>query len=60
MNYIQAAIHSLQGKMDTVTIIEHRDNNHVIAKYHGGFYYAIYNPFSGTYYVDDLYGKINN
>ena len=46
MNYIQAAIHSLQGKMDTVTIIEHRDKNHVIAKYHGGLYYAIYNPFS--------------
>lgn len=35
---IQARIHSLSGELDTVTIIEHQDNNHVIAKYHEEYY----------------------
>ena len=54
----QAHIHSLQGGMDTVTIIEHRDNNHVIAEYKGKRYTAVFNPFVSAYYVDDIYGLI--
>ena len=57
---IQARIHSLGGELDTVTIIEHKDNNHVIAQYHGKFYTAIFNPFVGQYYVDDKFGLIND
>ena len=53
-----AHIHSLDGKMDTVTIIEHRDNNHVIAEYKGKRYTAVFNPFVWAYYVDDIYGEI--
>lgn len=53
-----AHIHSLNGQMDTVTIISHTDNNHVVAEYKGKKYTAVYNPFVGAYYVDDLYGLI--
>ena len=57
---IKARIHSLGGELDTVTIIEHKDNNHVIAQYHGEYYTAVFNPFVGQYYVDDKFGHINN
>lgn len=57
---IQAHIHSLGGKFDTVTIIEHKDNNHVIAQYHGDYYTAIFNSFVGQYYVDDKFGYISD
>ena len=53
-----ARIHSLNGQMDTVTIISHTDNNHVVAEYKGKKYTAVYNPFAGAYYVDDIYGLI--
>jgi hypothetical protein len=56
-----ANIHSRKGTdtpTDTVTIIEHRDNNHVIAEYNGQRYSAIFNPFVGMYYVDDVYGQL--
>ena len=56
----QAHIHSLGGKLDTVTIIEHKDNNHVIAQYHGEYYTAVFNPFVGHYFVDDKFGLIRD
>ena len=57
---IQARIHSLYGGLDTLTIIEHKDNNHVIAKYHGNYYTAIFNSFVGQYFVDDNFGLITD
>ena len=57
---IEAHIHSLNGELDIVTIIEPQDNNHVIAKYHEEYYTAIFNPFVGQYYVDDKFGHIND
>ena len=59
---IKAMIHSRKGTdspTDIVTIIEHTDNNHVIAEYKGYRYSAIFNPFVCFYYVDDIYGKLN-
>lgn len=56
-----ANIHSKKGidsPTDTVTIITHTDNNHVIAEYGGARYTAIFNPFCCMYYVDDVYGKL--
>lgn len=56
---VTAMIHSRKDTntpTDTVTIIDHRDNHHVIAKYKGKLYSAIFNPFVGMYYVDDAYG----
>lgn len=54
-----ALIHSLK-RIDEVTIISQTDNNHVVAEYKGVRYSAIYNPFVGLYYVDDLYGRSKN
>ncbi len=56
-------IHSRKGTdspTDTVTIIEHKDNNHDIAEYKGQRCTAIFNPFAGMYYVDDVYGVLPN
>lgn len=54
---IQAMIHSLQDYGE-VEIVSHRDDNHVVAKYHGNLYTAVFNGFTGRYYVDDVYGLI--
>lgn len=53
-----AHIHSLNGKMEEVRIVQFNDYNHVVAEYGGNFYSAVFNPFVGAYYVDDKYGFI--
>jgi hypothetical protein len=63
-----AVIHSLStnkgpnhhdtDNTDTVTILEHKDNNNVTARYKRKKYRAVFNPFVCCYYVDDLYGLI--
>ena len=63
-----AVIHSLSANIgpnspdiantDTVTIIEHQDNNNVVAYYKGRRFRAVFNPFVCCYYVDDKYGLI--
>ena len=52
-----AMVHSLNA-MAEVTIISENGNNNVIAEYNGIRYTAVYNPFNGLYYVDDVYGRI--
>lgn len=62
MKKVQAMVHSLNA-LDYVTIIsENYENgvNEVIAEYKGKRCTAIFNPFSGYYYVDDLYGVIED
>lgn len=58
MRTINARIHSLCGQFDEVTIISEKSCNDVIVEYKGVRYTAIYNPFVGCYYVDDVYGII--
>lgn len=55
---VTAMVHSLQAT-DKVAILEHKDNNHVIAQYKGKRYTAVFNPFVGLYYVDDIYGNLD-
>lgn len=60
--YATAMIHSKKSSdnpTDTVYIVEYKDNNNVTAEYNGHRYTAIYNPFVGLFYVDDIYGKID-
>lgn len=57
MRYAQAVIHSL-GEIHEVLIIEHIDNNNCIAEYNGLRCTAVYNLFTGLYYVDDIYGRL--
>ena len=56
---VLAMVHSLKDLAE-VEIIEHKDNNNVIAEYNGKKCTAIFNPFVGRYYVDDIYGKIES
>lgn len=53
----EAIVHSLRD-VAIVEIVEHTDNNHCLARYDGKLCTAIFNPFSGYYYVDDIYGVI--
>ena len=68
---VMANIHSLQQKVDPetfdlghrqaeVTILSHIRDNDVIAEYNGMRCKAIYNVFAGAYFVDDVYGIIED
>jgi hypothetical protein len=52
-----AMVHSLQSKAE-VTILSEDGYNNVTAEYQGKKYTAVFNPFVGLYYVDDIYGEI--
>ena len=56
----QAHIHSLNGKMDEIIVLEDLVNNDYIVDYKGVKCHALLNWFNCTYYADDLYGRINN
>jgi hypothetical protein len=50
-----AFIRSLEGKEDTVRVLEENGANDVIVEYKGEKCHAIFNVFNGHYYVDDLW-----
>lgn len=50
-------IHSLKG-VDIAKITEKTGDNEYIAEYKGIKYTAIFNFFTGYYYIDDKYGII--
>lgn len=52
-----AMVHSLQEKRE-VLIVSFTDNNNCQAVFENKFCTAIYNPFVGCFYVDDVYGVI--
>lgn len=51
----QAHIHSLNGKMDEITILEQVGDNDYIVDYRGVKCHTLFNWFNGTYYADDIY-----
>ena len=51
-------IHSLDGGLAEATILKRIGDNQYMADYNGVKCTAIFNPFVGTYYVDDKYGVI--
>ena len=53
-----AHIHSLDGKMDEITILKELGNNSYLVDYRGVKCSAIFNPFNCTYYADDIYGRL--
>ena len=56
-----AHIHSLDGAMDKITVMDSRQDGAqtvYIVDYKGVKCTAIYNPFSNAYYADDKYGII--
>lgn len=57
----QAHIHSLNGAMDEITVLDEKQNGRqttYIADYRGVKCTAIFNPFTCEYYADDIYGII--
>ena len=51
----QAHIHSLNGKMEEITILEKVGDNDYIVDYKGVKCHALFNCFNCTYYADDVY-----
>ena len=51
-------IHSLDGEIREITVLEHIDNVNYIVEYNGVKCSAILNWFTCSYYVDDKYGII--
>lgn len=56
--FVNACIHSLDGKTDRCQILGKFGDNQYLADYNGIKCTAIFNPFVGRYYVDDKYGVI--
>ena len=54
----QAHIHSLDGKMDEIIVLEDLGNNDYIVDYKGVKCHALFNWFVCAYFVDDDYGRI--
>ena len=55
----KAIVHSLKD-YDKVAILHEKDCNDVVAEYKGVRYTAIFNGFVCSYYVDDLYGELQD
>ena len=51
----QAHIHSLDGKMDEITVLEKVGKNDYIADYKGVKCHALFNWFACQFYADDIY-----
>ena len=54
----QAHIHSLNGEIDEITIIEKVGDNDYIVEYRGVKCHALYNWFNWIYYADDVYSIV--
>lgn len=55
----KASVHSLNEVVDVV-ILHYKNNNDVLAEYNGKRCTAIYNPFVELFYVDDIYGILQD
>ena len=64
MEKCECYIHSLkQGEkhvLGEATIIKRLGDNDYLAEYNGVKCHAIFNPFAGRYFVDDVYGVIRS
>ena len=62
---VKAYIHSLQDKennkhvLGDAEIIREIGDNKYLAKYNGIYCTAIFNYYTGYYYVDDVYGIVS-
>lgn len=54
----QAHIHSLDGAMDEITVLEKVGDNDYIVDYKGVKCHALFNWYNCTYYADDIFGVI--
>ena len=54
----KAHIHSLNGEMAEITVLEEVGNNDYIVDYKGVKCHALFNWFVCQFYVDDIYRRI--
>ena len=54
----QAHIHSLNGKIEEITILEKVGDNDYIVEYKGVKCHALFNWFNCIYYADDVYSLV--
>ena len=55
---VMAHIHSLNGEMAEITVLEEVGNNDYIVNYKGVKCHALFNFFVCEYYADDVYGIV--
>ena len=55
---VMAHIHSLNGEMAEITVLEEVGNNDYIVDYKGVKCNALFNWFVCEYYADDVYGIV--
>ena len=51
-------IHSLDGKEDEITVLKQCGDNDYIVDYKGVKCHALFNFFVNSYYVDDIYRRV--
>lgn len=56
----QGHIHSLNGQMDEITVLEQVGRNDYIVDYKGVKCHALFNWFVCEYFVDDLYRVVGD
>jgi hypothetical protein len=54
----ECCIHSPDGGLAEATILKRIGDNQYLAQYGDVKCHAIFNPFSGRYYLNDLYGVV--
>lgn len=54
-----AHIHSLNGEMSEITVLEEVGNNDYIVDYKGVKCHALFNWFVCQFYVDDVYRRVD-
>ena len=55
----QAHIHSLDGEMREITVLDKIGDNMYVVDYEGTKRTAIHNIFAGSFYADDKFGVIS-
>lgn len=53
-----AHIHSLNGELREITVLDKTEDNRYIVEYGGALCSAIFNIFVGEFYADDVFGII--
>ena len=55
----EAMVHSI-GKVKEIEVLEKRGDNNYLVKVGDVICSAIFNPFVGLYYADDVYGGVKS
>lgn len=57
---VRAVVHSTETVQDVTMLSKRGDNDYLVMTSSGVICTAIFNPFVGLYYADDLYGVVKD